>query len=387
MELNLPGGDSVRISRAMAEALREAEPHPTDRRVLRVRVYAGFPTLDGLRRRGLVTTGADDDWRLTERGRQARNRLPAEPDASSGPGGAATPGASGARARASLHPALGRQDADRLRAALGGRLQGGAHTPDRPPATDSGAHVGKRVRLAYLSLAAVAYATMLGAGPVPALIVLFAGATVVLVVRGIAGEPPVGRAGREPAPEDVLAEFADRFVDPRTLDDQACDLLGRAQHAVDSVLGSTLHDQGLLLDTARNRVVLADIEWAIARSVERHTESRRLIAAVPTPGELSRRAAERARAALDEDVRAVLWRIERLEDYADRVGTAELEIEDSRAAARLDEITESTLRAGAAAPYEDATLASLVQAQELALELASLVGPETSPGAPEAAGA
>ncbi|WP_304455510.1 hypothetical protein [Nocardiopsis sp. YSL2] len=382
MELILPGGDSVRISRAMAEALREAEPHPTDRRVFRVRVYAGLPTLDGLRRRGLVTAGdVDDDWRLTERGRQARSRLPVEPDAWRGPGGPGLPGASAGRAlRATLHPDLDRTDADRLRVALGGRRHGGARALDRPASAESNPHIGKRVRLAYLSLAAFAYATMLAAGPVSALIVLFAGTTVVLVVRGIASGSSASRTERAQTREDVTAEFADRFVDPQTLDDQARDLLGRAQRAVDTVLESSLHDRGLLLDTARNRVVLADIEWSIARSLERHTGSRRQIAAVPTPGERSRRAAERARAALEEDVRAVLWRIARLEDYAGKVGAAELEIEDRRAAARLDEITESTLRAGAAAPHDDATLTSLVEAQEAALELASLAGPESSPG-------
>ncbi|GAB2503091.1 hypothetical protein [Nocardiopsis aegyptia] len=384
MELILPGGDIVRISGAMAEALREAEPHPTDRTVFRVRVYAGVPTLDGLRRRGLVTAGdGEDDWRLTERGRQARGRLAAEPGASGRGGGAAPLGGPGGRPlRATLHPDIGRDDADRLRAALGGR-SGRPDAQDRPRPEDTGVRVGKGMRAAYLGLAAVAYTTMMAAGPVPALIVLFVGATVVLVVRGVTGEPHTGPAVRAPAPGNVTAEFAGRFVEPRILDDQARDLLGRAQRAVDTVLESSLHDRGLLLDTARNRVVLADIEWAIARSLERHTVYRHQIAAVPTPGERSRRAAERARAALDEDVRAVLGRIARLEDYADKVGTAELEIEDRRAAARLDAITESTLRAGAAAPYEDATLRSLVEAQQLALELASLTTPESPP---EAAG-
>jgi hypothetical protein len=77
----------------------------------------------------------------------------------------------------------------------------------------------------------------------------------------------------------------------------------------------------------------------------------------------------------------VLSRIARLEDYAEKVGAAELEIEDRRAAARLNEITETTLRAGAAAPMEDATLRSLLEAQEMALELAALTGPEGAPGA------
>ncbi|RKS08088.1 hypothetical protein DFP74_3777 [Nocardiopsis sp. Huas11] len=374
MELILPGGDSVRISPAMARALREAESDPVNPRTLRVRFRVGVPTLDELRRRGLVAAGdGADDWRLTERGRQARARLPAGPDAPCGDAETLTLGVFGGRPlRATLHPAIGREDADRLRAALGGRRHGGAHAQARTAPAD--APVGKRTRLAYLSLAAFAYATMLVAGPVSALIVLFAGAVVVLVVRGIAGAPSAD-TGRSSAPEDVTAAFAGRFVEPRSLDDQARDLLGRAQRAVDTVLESPLHDRGLLLDAVRNRVVLGDIEWSVARSLERHTSSRRLIAAVPTPGERSRRAAERARAALEEDVRAVEWRIGRLEDYAEKVAAAELEIEDRRSAARLDEITESTLRAGAAAPHEDVTLTSLVEAQEMALELASLIGP------------
>jgi hypothetical protein len=383
MELILPGGDIVRLSRAMAEALREAEPHPRQPHRLHVRVYSGTPTLEGLRRRGLVTAGSGpDDWWLTERGRQARSRLPAEPDPSGRPAGTEPPGRPSRRPlRVTLHPDLGRADADRLLTALRGRHGEDTRTPDPARPGEAAGHVGKPVRLAYLGLAGIAYLVMLAAGPVAALIVLFTGATVVLVARGVAAEPTMRPARRRQDPEEVRAAFAGRYIDPRTLDGQARELLGRAQRAVDTVLDSSLHDRGLLLDAVRNRVVLADIEWSIARSLERHTRSRLQIAAVPTPGERSRRAAERARAVLDQDVRAVLSRIARLEDYAEKVGAAELEIEDRRAAARLNEITETTLRAGAAAPMEDATLRSLLEAQEMALELAALTGPEGAPGA------
>ncbi len=76
-------------------------------------------------------------------------------------------------------------------------------------------------------------------------------------------------------------------------------MLGRVQRAVDAVLGSSLQEQGLLLDGPRNRVVLADAEWALAQSILHQARSRHTLDTTPAVGERSERAAERARAALE----------------------------------------------------------------------------------------
>ncbi|WP_197285923.1 hypothetical protein [Nocardiopsis sp. NRRL B-16309] len=93
--------------------------------------------------------------------------------------------------------------------ALGDRRGDVADARDRPAPEDAGVHVGRPVRLTYLSLAAVAYVTMMGAGPVRAIIVLFAGATVVLVVRGVTTEPPTGPADRPRTSADVTSELVE----------------------------------------------------------------------------------------------------------------------------------------------------------------------------------
>ncbi|GAA1460777.1 hypothetical protein NE857_10110 [Nocardiopsis exhalans] len=104
-------------------------------------------------------------------------------------------------------------------------------------------------------------------------------------------------------------------------------ILGRVQRAVDAVLGSSLQEQGLLLDGARNRVVLADAEWALAQSILHQARSRYTLDTTPAVGERSERAAERARAAVE---------------------------------------------AKAARPHLDASLSALLKARELALEVAAL---------------
>ncbi|MFD6949593.1 MULTISPECIES: hypothetical protein [unclassified Nocardiopsis] len=160
------------------------------------------------------------------------------------------------------------------------------------------------------------------------------------------------------------------------LDHTSNALFGRAQRAVDAVLGSSLHRQGLLLDEVRNRVVLADVEWSLAQSLAQQTRIRHRIDSTPVPGERSRQAAERARAVLAEDVAEVEARIRMLESYADKVRAAELEEQDRRAAAEFDAIANQAAEAQAAHPQQNEALGSLVQAQNLALQIEAL-----SPGA------
>ncbi|USY22672.1 hypothetical protein NE857_14300 [Nocardiopsis exhalans] len=171
---------------------------------------------------------------------------------------------------------------------------------------------------------------------------------------------------------DVIEELQGHFVTGDMLDTPARWMLGRAQRAVDAVLDSAIHQRGLLLDEVRNRVVLADVEWAVAQSLLRQSRARARIETTPLTGERSRQAAERARAALHEDVAEVERRIRTLEDYARRVREAELEEQDRRSAVELDAIADSTTEAGAAHPHQEEALSHLVRAQELALRVAAL---------------
>ncbi len=186
------------------------------------------------------------------------------------------------------------------------------------------------------------------------------------------------RVGREAEraraqdPAHIIAEFQGRYVAADMLDHTSNALLGRAQGAVDTVLGSSPHRQGLLLDEVRNRVVLADVEWSLAQSLVQQTSTRHKIDSTPTPGERSRLAAERARAVLAEDVAEIETRIRTLEAYADKVRAAEMEEQDRRAAAEFDAIADRTAEAQAAHPQQNEALSSLVQAQNLALQIEAL---------------
>ncbi len=173
-------------------------------------------------------------------------------------------------------------------------------------------------------------------------------------------------------PARIIAEFQGRYVAVDMLDRPSNVLLGRAQRAVDTVLGSSLHRQGLLLDEVRNRVVLADVEWSLAQSLAEQTRTRHKIDSTPTPGERSQQAAERARAVLAEDVAEIETRIRTLEAYADKVRAAEMEEQDRRAAAEFDAIADRTAEAQAAHPQQNEALSSLVQAQNLALQIEAL---------------
>src|SRR5699024_5464092 len=116
----------------------------------------------------------------------------------------------------------------------------------------------------------------------------------------------------------------------------------------------------------------AAVECPRPLSRRQQTGTRDKTASPPTPGERSRQAAERARAVLAEDVEEVEARIRTLEDYADKVRAAELEEQDQRAAAEFEKIANQAAEAQAAHPHQNAALTSLVQAQNLALQIEAL---------------
>ena len=396
MELPLADGSTVRVSAGMARAVREAVFVPGYRGLVRLRRHTPHQVYRDLAEQGLVTI--DPRIRvavLTTRGVGVRELLASAPAAALGDGDEDSEDSlAAAPSRITVHPEV---DTERA-----GRLQGAVHRgyhrnpPPAPPwrpvprAHDRarGWSLGVRIvaggALGCVGILALAF--LLGSPGLVALgfvgmVLLGAGGGAVMLgsvmttddTRALPAARDDHRAGH------ALAEhLGDWFVDPAMLDAPARALLGRAQRAVDSVLASSLHDQGLLLDTVRNRVVLSDVEWSIADRLREHTRTRRTIEGIATPGEQSRRAAERAREVLDEDVAKVRDRVHVLEDYASKVSTAELSAYDRRAAARLDALT---LAAGVDHRQQDEALSSLVEAQRLALRVAELSdGPDALDG-------
>ena len=181
---------------------------------------------------------------------------------------------------------------------------------------------------------------------------------------------------RRPEPRPPAAAPEERRVTADMLDAPAREPLRRTQEEVDAVLDSPLHHRGLLLDGTRDRVVLADVEGAVAESPLRRSGARRRIDTTPTPGERSRAAAEQARAVLEQDVVEVTGRIELPESYAARVRAAALEEQDRRAAAAPEAVAVDVAGAGAAHPHRTEALACPVDAPEFALRVASRTDPD-----------
>ncbi|WP_053618932.1 hypothetical protein [Nocardiopsis sp. NRRL B-16309] len=385
MELPLADGTTVRVTAGMARAVREAVPVPGYQGLVRLRQHTPHQVYRDLAEQGLAAM--DPRIRvavLTTRGNGVRELLASAPAAALGDGDEGDHGAA-APARITVHPEVDAGHARRLDAAV--RRGYHRHAPPPPPwrppprprhpdrARTAGGWIvggGAVGALGVLTLSLLlGSAVMIVAGFVMMLVLGVSGG---LVMMGSLVSPEPARA--LPSAHDdhraghaLAADLRDWFVAPDMLDAPARALLGRAQRAVDSVLASSLHDQGLLLDTVRNRVVLCDVEWSIADRLREHTRTRRTIEGIATPGEHSRRAAERAREVLDEDVARVTERVHVLEDYAGKVSTAELSAYDRRAAARLDALA---VTAGADHRQQDEALSSLVEAQRLALRVAEL---------------
>ncbi|MEU4578513.1 hypothetical protein ACBI99_41145 [Nonomuraea sp. ATR24] len=123
---------------------------------------------------------------------------------------------------------------------------------------------------------------------------------------------------------DSARRYAGRFVLREDLDEAARALMTRAQTAVDAVLDSNVHAEGLL-DDIRNAVMLPAQEWEIARLLaklsELRAEHRGVVAEGITPEVAA--VAEPLAQALDSSEAAVLARVEALERYAGHVADAE----------------------------------------------------------------
>ncbi|MCY9785657.1 hypothetical protein KIK06_17365 [Nocardiopsis sp. EMB25] len=391
MEFTLADGTTVRITAATSRALRAAVP------------VQGRPGLSRLRSRtpGEAVRALADQrlavrdrrlgiWVLTERGAGVRDLLANAPGTAFGGGGDDWGGHE--PTRLTVHPEVDDGTAVRLNAAALRRDRPAPQPRPPLPYRRSDASLPDKDHWLYPVGGAVIVGLFLlllpFLGIVAAGVLVFLGlgaagvAALATVITKAFDEPsrrPLPGQAERATEEWLLREWREWYVSPDTLDTPARALLGRAQAAVDSVLASSLHDQGLLLDTVRNRVVLADVEWGLARSLAGHTRTRRTMASTPTPGEHSRRAAARAREVLDQDVARVAERVRVLEDYANKVRAAEMERYDRRAAERLEALA---LEAGSDHRQQDEALSTLVQAQELALRVASLTNELGYPGHP-----
>jgi hypothetical protein len=153
-------------------------------------------------------------------------------------------------------------------------------------------------------------------------------ASALLMVAVLLKPRPDAQTRRRMALEREVYEIAraheGRYVLRDRLDEQARALLTRAQTAIDQVMSSSVHAEGLL-DGARNGVMLPAQEWEIARLVaklsELRAEHQAIIAEGVTP-EVEAVAEPLARA-LDSSEKAVLARVEALERYAGHVADAE----------------------------------------------------------------
>jgi hypothetical protein len=150
----------------------------------------------------------------------------------------------------------------------------------------------------------------------------------------------------------------DRYLTPEEFDELAKQLLQRVQAAVDTVLESEVHKEGLL-DSVDNSVTLPQQEWEIAQVLARQSKLRNEQQEILTPGaEPEVEAALRPlRNKLDLSVKALTRRIEALELYAERTQAADrayrahrqLEEIASRAPA-YDELLADTVRDDLAVP-------------------------------------
>jgi hypothetical protein len=150
-----------------------------------------------------------------------------------------------------------------------------------------------------------------------------------LLIIGMVARPrPDAEAERRLVVEHHVYESArryeGRFVLHEDLDEGARALMSRAQRAIDAIMGSHVHAEGLL-DDVRNAVMLPAQEWEIARLLAKlsrlRAEHEEVVAEGITPEVAA--VTEPLAHVLDSSERAVLTRVEALERYAGHVAEAE----------------------------------------------------------------
>ncbi|MDE3721113.1 hypothetical protein PWG71_06910 [Nocardiopsis sp. N85] len=350
MELTLSDGRTISLSPGTARALLGAAPLP-DAPDVWSPVYRGAPGNTALIEQGLAERTRQGFLSLTLLGHEARSRL-LDPHAAGGP------------RRITLDPDLSDREKRAVLVASADR-----NTADRSEPAGRNKTI---LRMSYGALLTyVACQILLDLSPVGTIpLVLFAAVAVAVPSELSARE----RARRDP--RRVLRDLADRYVTLDMVEGEYRSLLERAQRAVDTVLESGPHREGLLLDTVRNEVVLAETEWIIAHGLVRLGREAVRADRTPVTGERSRAAAERARAALAGERGRLEHRIGLLEEYAARVRAFEDERTDASSARAFDAVADRVVESGAAHEHHEAELRSLVRAQEAALRLSEPTDPD-----------
>jgi hypothetical protein len=185
---------------------------------------------------------------------------------------------------------------------------------------------------------------------------LVAGIALLTVIKSMAAGVAVGESSRQ----RKLRLAHGRYVALGDLDMPARALLGRAQKAVSLVLGSTVHQAGLL-DSVQNEVVLPDQEWELARALRNLSQMRardpELASATPSAS-----AAREAFAAACDQVEK---RVEALERYADQVQAADVTYGASDPGGDRHALTELEDLSSHAQDVEQALRDSVQQAREI----------------------
>lgn len=358
MECTLTDGSTVQLTPEVAEAILSAEPTPQAPQQLVLRGHIAPNTLGALTQQELAKFHSQQSlWVLTSRGAEVHHLAhtkPAEPDEPE-------------PERLTTHPKLSGANAKHLNLAFAEKKKS-----EEIPGHRSEQSSEKWVNGILLPMSALLLILIWAFTPHLLTFSLIGLTIIIFSVPKIVEQTKRRQAPYKYQPEAVLNGFQDSYISADMLDGKARALLGRVQSAVDTVLGSPLHQRGDLLDRTRNKVVLTDLEWSLAESLLRHSRTRRQLAETRTPGERSRQAAEKVRVNLDEDVRQALSRVRTLESYADTVRAAELEPQDRQTATELNAIAESTAQERAGDYQQDEALRSLNQAREFARRIAEL---------------
>ncbi|SDM02841.1 hypothetical protein SAMN05421874_1367 [Nonomuraea maritima] len=185
-----------------------------------------------------------------------------------------------------------------------------------------------RAALATTSVTVAAYGLLLlVAGRFPAFVTIMMVATLLAVGGLVRPRRDVEVERREALERDVYdaaRRYEGRYVLRDQLDEGARALLSRAQAAVDQVMTSGVHADGLL-DGVRNAVMLPAQEWEVARLLAKLSKLRaehREIVAEGVTREVTAAAEPLARALAGSEA-AVAARVEALERYARHVADAE----------------------------------------------------------------
>ncbi|HLU73705.1 MAG TPA: hypothetical protein VKZ82_16060 [Nonomuraea sp.] len=213
----------------------------------------------------------------------------------------------------------------RANAPLLSRIRSGWVPRAGPPAPARRRNPSSVALLAATPLVVALMAVLLESPAAPVGFLLLGGFVFVVLVK-IASMSELTEDDRPQ--ERILYEKArrndGRYLLPQDFDEEAAELLRRAQQAVGTVLRSHVNAEGLL-DSARNAIMLPEQEWEIARLLAKlsalRAEHREMLDRGLAPEVEA--VVQPLQGALDSSEAAVLARVEALERYAGHVAEAE----------------------------------------------------------------